>query len=70
MYHKNFSTLNSEKQEKEMMQVNHLIEEVTNEPVVLFRPPYGSWNDQTKIIAEKNEQKIVLWNSDPEDWKK
>ena len=45
------------------------MEEIIDEDVLLFRPPYGSYNKQLVDLAIEHEYKIVLWNNDPEDWK-
>ncbi|MNW45199.1 Peptidoglycan-N-acetylglucosamine deacetylase [compost metagenome] len=69
MNHRNLVKLSNEKQEYEILDSNKLLEELIQEKVVLFRPPYGSKNAVTKEILIKNDKKMVLWNTDPEDWK-
>ncbi len=69
MSHAKFTKLLIKKQEKEILQSNQLIEKITGESVVLFRPPYGARNNSTVKLAEKNDLDIVLWNIDTEDWK-
>ncbi|WP_214482862.1 polysaccharide deacetylase family protein [Bacillus sp. SM2101] len=69
MYHKELTNLSLHNQEHEIIQANLLIEELTNEPVTLFRPPYGSNNESTIELLEKHQHKMVLWNKDPKDWK-
>lgn len=69
MSHPNLKELSYEKQEYELLHTNQLIEEVIKEKVVLFRPPYGSKNDTTLELVNKNHNKMVLWNTDTEDWK-
>lgn len=37
---------------------------------VLFRPPYGAWDDLTWTFARRfGFQRLVLWDIDPEDWR-
>ncbi len=67
--HSNLAKLSFEDQHYEIIHTNDVIEEVTQEKVVLFRPPYGSKNDMTLDIINEANGKVVLWNSDPEDWK-
>lgn len=37
-------------------------------PVTLFRPPYGAYNNDTKLVTEEHHMQMVLWNEDPKDW--
>lgn len=67
--HSRFTALPIKKQEKEILQSNQLIKQITGEPVVLFRPPYGAKNNSTVKLAQKYNLDIVLWNIDTEDWK-
>ncbi|MFD1039298.1 polysaccharide deacetylase family protein [Virgibacillus byunsanensis] len=69
MNHVNVSGLSYEKQESELLQSTQLIEEITDEKVTLFRPPYGAKSDLTLDVVKKHENKMVLWDKDPEDWK-
>lgn len=56
-------------QENDITSTNQLIEDMINQPVRLFRPPYGSQNEQTLSILERNNMSSVLWNRDPQDWR-
>ncbi|HJV47362.1 MAG TPA: polysaccharide deacetylase family protein [Bacillota bacterium] len=38
-------------------------------PVVYFRPPYGSVDQNTPKAAEETKQIITYWQADSEDWK-
>ncbi len=67
--HALFLRLNSEEQMANITETNQLIEQLTGEPVALFRPPYGANNPDTSEILEQSQMKMVLWNSDTEDWK-
>lgn len=69
MNHINVSNLSYEKQESELLLSSNLIEEITNEKINLFRPPYGAKNKHTKTLINEYDNKIVLWNNDPKDWK-
>ncbi|OZV11260.1 hypothetical protein CIW83_15600 [Tissierella sp. P1] len=69
MNHINMPTLSYDKQKSELIDSIELLEEVTNQKINLFRPPYGSLNKQIKDLIYNQEYKIVLWNNDPEDWK-
>lgn len=69
MNHLKMSDLSYEKQENELMQSAKIIEDTTNEKVVLLRPPYGALNEQTENVIHRYHDKIILWNRDPKDWK-
>lgn len=63
------SNLSSTEQEQQYLQSTQIIENITKEKVVLFRPPYGLFNTDTQNIIQSHDAKIVLWNKDSEDWK-
>ena len=63
------TNLSQEKQEYEMIQSMQSIEDITKEPVNLFRAPFGSFNEQVVDLATEHQYKLVLWNNDPQDWK-
>lgn len=67
--HLNLVKQSNNKQEYEIMHTDAMLEELIQDKVVLFRPPYGSKNAVTKQILVNNDKKMVLWNTDPEDWK-
>ena len=69
MSHSSFTRLPIKKQEKEILQSDQLIKQITHEPVILFRPPYGAKNNSTEKLAQKYHLDIVLWDIDTEDWK-
>ncbi|MDR7855054.1 polysaccharide deacetylase family protein [Tissierella sp.] len=69
MNHVDMKTLSYENQKNEIIQSIELLEEIIDDEVVLFRPPYGSINKQVKDLVYGHEYKLVLWNNDPEDWK-
>lgn len=67
--HIDMPTTSYANQKNELVQSIELLEEITNEEVTLFRPPYGSFNKHIKDLIHENQYKMVLWNNDPEDWK-
>jgi peptidoglycan-N-acetylglucosamine deacetylase len=69
MNHVKMSNLSYEKQKNEFIQSTKVIENITNEKVVLFRPPYEDLNEQTKDVIHDYHDKMILWNRDPLDWK-
>ncbi|OAB45968.1 polysaccharide deacetylase family protein [Paenibacillus glacialis] len=68
MTHSNLSQLSATIQQYEIEQTNQLIQQITSNPVLLFRPPYGSRDDKLTDLMTNNNMKMVLWNKDPEDW--
>ncbi|MGD8190512.1 polysaccharide deacetylase family protein [Brevibacillus ginsengisoli] len=69
MNHVKMSNLSYEQQANELVQSSHAIKDLTNEDVVLLRPPYGAINEQTKALVHDYRDKMVLWDRDPRDWK-
>ena len=39
-------------------------------PVACLRPPYGALDAATRSLAAELGKKIVLWNVDPQDWRR
>ncbi|GAA0839634.1 hypothetical protein GCM10008915_33590 [Bifidobacterium pullorum subsp. gallinarum] len=68
MTHSQMSSLSYKQQEMELTRVAELIENITHEKLVLFRPPYGAFDGQTEALSRHQGNKMVLWNRDPEDW--
>lgn len=58
-----------EKQKNEVMDCVEALKKIIDEDIILFRPPYGSYNKQLIDLVTDHEYKVVLWNNDPEDWK-
>lgn len=69
MNHVKMSKVSYGKQVEELLQSTKAIEEITNEKVSLFRPPYGAMNEQTKQMLHNYQSKMIMWNKDPKDWK-
>ncbi|HEY4390619.1 MAG TPA: polysaccharide deacetylase family protein [Paenibacillus sp.] len=69
MHHLELTKQSKEKQKYEIMHPNELIEKLTGEPVILFRPPYGAKNKAIVNFINDTNQKMVLWDIDTLDWK-
>lgn len=67
--HAEFNKLSLDEQIGNIVETNNMIEQITTEPVILFRPPYGANNTDTTEVMSTYGMKMVLWNSDTEDWK-
>ena len=68
MTHSQLTSLTYEQQQAELTRVSDLIEHITDEKLILFRPPYGAFDDRTEALSQQQGSKMVLWNRDPEDW--
>jgi len=68
MNHANMPLLAYEEQEAQIKRAAESIEAITKQPVTLFRPPYGAFNEMTEEASRSYGSSIVLWNRDPEDW--
>lgn len=55
-------------QRHEIAEANRLLREMGANPV-LFRPPYGRYNDSLMAEARAEKMNTVLWNVDTRDWK-
>ena len=63
-----FRDLTSSRTFAEMSRPNELIEPYGN-PVRIFRPPGGSWDDDVQQTAAELGMRLVLWDVDPLDWR-
>lgn len=64
--HANMVKLNTENAKFQYNRPNEILNSIIGTPSIAFRPPYGSFNDNTKQIVDAP---IILWNIDPNDWK-
>lgn len=66
--HPELTRLSAEKADQQVKQAHKAIEDASGEKPVLFRPPYGAYNDNVlKSLAEVGE-KNILWSVDTLDW--
>jgi peptidoglycan/xylan/chitin deacetylase (PgdA/CDA1 family) len=66
--HPKLTTMDINNQKKEFDTGLENIEKIDHNPINLFRPPYGAYNNDTKILTEDHKMRMVLWNEDPRDW--
>lgn len=64
--HKNLQNLSTEEQKKEILNANQLVNKITGQNISLYRPPYGSFNDNILKITPCT---IVNWSVDTNDWR-
>lgn len=67
--HKNMSQLSEEEKTQELMSVHSKVKELTGVEMELFRPPYGDYDDDVILNAEKNGYYTIQWSVDSLDWK-
>ncbi len=67
--HPKMSTLSSSQMESELEISSNLITNVTGKKVRFFRPPYGDYNDELIVTADKLGLQTIQWSVDSLDWK-
>lgn len=63
--HPDFKTLSSDEITEQLQKTDSAIEAVIGETPILFRPPYGSYNQS---VSQQSQKAIVLWSIDSRDW--
>lgn len=66
--HTRLSTLSKKDIEREIVDTQNIIKKISEKNPVLFRPPYGTINDDVISITRKHGLKIVLWSVDPQEY--
>ncbi|MDB5053572.1 MAG: hypothetical protein JWM44_1622 [Bacilli bacterium] len=66
--HPRMTKMNLKGQEKEFDLGLDKLKKWDKKPISLFRPPYGAYNNDTKVVTEEHKMSMVLWNEDPRDW--
>lgn len=67
--HPNMSELNKEQILKELNTTGDRIEELTGQKPILFRPPFGDYNDLLITTCKENGYYPIQWDVDSLDWK-
>ena len=67
--HKQMSQLSSEECISEIQQVNDKIEKLTGKTPILFRPPYGDYNNTLIEATNACNCYCIQWDVDSLDWK-
>lgn len=67
--HKQMSQLSASECEEELMSVHEKVKELTGQDMVLFRPPYGDYNDNLIQTANGLGYHVIQWDVDSLDWK-
>ncbi|MHB1418441.1 MAG: polysaccharide deacetylase family protein [Bacillota bacterium] len=66
--HRKMGNLKHEEVQQEIAMAARTISGITSRPVHLFRPPYGSYNEDVLESAREQSSYTVTWSVDPRDW--
>lgn len=67
--HKQMSQLSKEECKDEIMKVHDKVKELTGKEMMLFRPPYGDYNDTLIEAVKECGYHAIQWDVDSLDWK-
>ncbi len=68
-HHYDAKDLNKAQMKEELMTVHQAVKELTGVDMKLFRPPYGSYNDDLVNTCIENGYYCIQWDVDSLDWK-
>lgn len=67
--HKQMSKLSAEQCKEEIMKPHEKVKKLTGKDMILFRPPYGDYNDTLIQVARECNYYPIQWDVDSLDWK-
>lgn len=67
--HPYMSKIAEEQVLKELNDTGNKIKEIIGEKPILFRPPFGDYNDRLINICRENDYYVIQWDVDSLDWK-
>lgn len=67
--HKQMSQLSAEECKQELQSVHDKVKALTGQDMILFRPPYGDYNDNLIDAANSIGYHVIQWDVDSLDWK-
>lgn len=67
--HKQMSQLSAEQCKEEIMKPHEKVKKLTGKDMILFRPPYGDYNDTLIQVCHENKYFPIQWDVDSLDWK-
>ncbi len=67
--HPNMSKLSKDKIESELVSSSNKIKETINKEVMLFRPPFGDYDNDVIDVAKSLNLYTIQWDVDSLDWK-
>lgn len=67
--HKQMSQLSAEQCKDELMKPHEKVKKLTGKDMMLFRPPFGDYNDTLIQVCSENKYFPIQWDVDSLDWK-
>ncbi len=67
--HKQMSQLSAEECKTELMKPHEKVKQLTGKDMILFRPPYGDYNDNLIQVCREINYYPIQWDVDSLDWK-
>lgn len=67
--HKQMSQISADECREEIQKVHDKVKELTGKDMILFRPPYGDYNDTLIETANGLGYHVIQWDVDSLDWK-
>ena len=67
--HPHMSRMDSIAIQKELSDLDDMLEELTGRRSTLFRPPFGEYNDTVIKAAHEAGYEVIQWSRDTGDWK-
>ncbi len=67
--HKQMSTLSAEECKTEILTPHEKVKQLTGKEMMLFRPPYGDYNDNLIQVCREINYFPIQWDVDSLDWK-
>lgn len=67
--HPNMANLSVEDMTRELLGAEEVIEKITGQKTVVFRPPFGAYNNSLIETCETNGYYVIQWDVDSLDWK-
>ena len=67
--HKQMSQLSASECKEEIQKIHNHVKELTGKDMILFRPPYGDYNDTLIDAANGLGYHVIQWDVDSLDWK-
>jgi polysaccharide deacetylase family sporulation protein PdaB len=67
--HPHLNSLSEQQIKEEISKTHNLIHQLTGQSPVLFRPPFGEYNNKVITTIEGMGYKIIQWDVDSLDWK-
>ncbi|KGG79874.1 deacetylase [Caloranaerobacter azorensis H53214] len=67
--HPHMTKLSQEQIIKELKETEDKIKKITGQKTILFRPPFGDYNDKLIRTCKNNGYYVIQWDVDSLDWK-